>query len=166
MVLRSPKGSHDAFNEPLGARVKPGCTPSWLFLLVSEKWFFSRARNQTGCRMTSLHPGLSLAPSFKYFLGTCSTSIACWTLKEHNIWGFPGGSSGKEDNAGEIRDAGSIARSGRSPGERHGNPLQDSGLENPMDRGAWWATVHRVTKSRTRLKQLGTHTRRFAEGHC
>ena len=46
--------------------------------------------------------------------------------------------------------------SGRSPGERHGNPLQQSCLENLMDRGAWWARVHRVTKSRTQLKQLST----------
>ena len=114
--------------------------------------------------MTSLHPGLSLAPSSKYFLGTCSTSMACWTLREHNIPGFPSGSRGKEPaaNAGEIRDAGSIAGSGRSCGGGHGHPLQYSGLENPMDGGAWWATVQWVT----RLKQLGTHTRKSAEGHC
>ena len=48
-------------------------------------------------------------------------------------------------------------RSGRSPGGGSGNPLQHSCLENPMDKGALWATVHRVTKSRTRLKQLSTH---------
>ena len=99
--------------------------------------------------MASLHPGLSLAPSFKCFLGTCSTSVACWTLRKHNTRGFPGGSGGDEATAGEIRDAGSIAGSGRAPGGGHGSPLQDSGLENPMDRGAWWPTVHRVTKSRT-----------------
>ena len=52
-------------------------------------------------------------------------------------------------NAGDIRDAGSIPGSGRSPGKGHGNPLQYSCLENPMDRGAWWATVHRVAKSWT-----------------
>ena len=46
---------------------------------------------------------------------------------------------------------GSIPESGRSPGEGNGNPLQYSGLENLMDRGAWWATVHRVTKSQTQL---------------
>ena len=46
---------------------------------------------------------------------------------------------------------------GRSPGGGHGNPLQCSCLENFMDRGAWWATVHRVTKSRTRPKQLSIH---------
>ena len=54
-------------------------------------------------------------------------------------------------NAGGRRDAGSIPGSGRSPGEGHGNPLWYPCLENPMDRGAWRATVHRVTKSQTQL---------------
>ena len=49
-------------------------------------------------------------------------------------------------NAGDKRDTGSIPGSGRSPGGGHGNPLQDSCLENPMDRGAWQATVHRGHK--------------------
>ena len=49
-------------------------------------------------------------------------------------------------NAGHIIDVGSIPWSGRSPGEGNDNPLQCSRLENPMDRGAWWATVHGVTK--------------------
>ena len=50
-------------------------------------------------------------------------------------------------NAGYRRDVGSIPESERYPGEGHGNPLQYSCLENSMDRGAWWATVHRVTES-------------------
>ena len=54
--------------------------------------------------------------------------------------------------AGDIRDVGSTPASGRSPGGGHGNPLQYSCLENLMDRGAWWAMVHGVAKSRTRLK--------------
>ena len=49
-------------------------------------------------------------------------------------------------SAGDIRDVGSIPGSGRSPGEGNGNPLQYSCLENSIDRGAWWATVYRVTK--------------------
>ena len=49
-------------------------------------------------------------------------------------------------NAGDVRDAGSIPGLGRSPGEGHGNPLQYSCLENPMDRGAWWAIIHRVAE--------------------
>ena len=52
-------------------------------------------------------------------------------------------------NAGDVRDAGSIPGSGRSPGGGNSNPLQYSCLENPMDRGAWQAIVHRVTKSWT-----------------
>ena len=55
-------------------------------------------------------------------------------------------------NAEDIRDAGSIPGLGRSPGGGNDNPLQYSGLENPMDRGAWQAIVRRVVKSRTRLK--------------
>ena len=58
---------------------------------------------------------------------------------------------------GYVDDAGSIPESGRSSGEGHGNPLQYSFLENPMDREAWWARVHRVTKSQTCLKQLSVH---------
>ena len=65
--------------------------------------------------------------------------------------------------AGDIRDAGSIPGLGRFPGEGHGNLLQYSCLENPMGRGAWWATVPGVAKSRTRLSDLAsthvpTHT--------
>ena len=62
-------------------------------------------------------------------------------------WDFPSGSDGKESicNAGDL---GSIPELGRSPREGHGNPLQYSCLEHPMDRRTWRATVHRVAKSR------------------
>ena len=60
-------------------------------------------------------------------------------------------------NEGDARDMGSIPGSGRSPGGRHGNPLQYSCLENPRDRGVWQATDHRVAKSRTQLKRLSSH---------
>ena len=63
-------------------------------------------------------------------------------------------------NAEDVRDAGSIPGSERLPGGGHGNPLQYFCLENPMDRGAWQATVHRISKSQTQLKQhslLHTH---------
>ena len=59
-------------------------------------------------------------------------------------------------SAEDVRDTGLIPGSGRSPGGGHGNPLQYSCLENPTDREAWWATVHRVTKSWTQLKRLST----------
>ena len=63
-------------------------------------------------------------------------------------------------NAGDLRDVGLIPGSGRSPEGGRGNPLQYSCLENSMDRGAWRATVHGVSKSQTPLKQLSTHTPR------
>ena len=66
---------------------------------------------------------------------------------------FPGGSDGKV-SACNLGDPGSIPGLGRSPGEGNGLPLQCSCLENPMDGGAWWATVHRVAKSRTRLSDF------------
>ena len=67
--------------------------------------------------------------------------------------GLPGGSDG-EESACNVRDTGLIPGSGRSPGEGHGNPLQYPCLENPMDTGAWRATVHGVTESQTPLKRL------------
>ena len=60
-------------------------------------------------------------------------------------------------SAVDIRDTGSIPGLGRSLGEGNGNPLQHSCLENPMDRGAWRATVHGVAKSQMKLKRLSTH---------
>ena len=62
---------------------------------------------------------------------------------------YPYGGSNSKESACNVRDAGSIPGSGRFPGEGNGNPLQYSYLENPMDRGIWRATVHRVRKSQT-----------------
>ena len=67
--------------------------------------------------------------------------------------GFPGGSEVKA-SAWNAGDPGSIPELGRSPGDGNGNPLQYSCLENPVEGGAWWATVHGVTKSRTRLSDF------------
>ena len=72
--------------------------------------------------------------------------------------GFPGGSEVKVSVC-NMGDPGSIPGLGRSPGEGNGNPLQNSCLENPMDREAWWATVHGVAKSQTRLSDF-THSLR------
>ena len=74
-------------------------------------------------------------------------------LLSGSLVSFPGGSDGKASacNAG---DPGLVPGLRRSPGEGNGNPLQYSCLENPTDRGAWWATIHRVTKSRMRLSEL------------
>ena len=74
-------------------------------------------------------------------------------LLKANTWSFPGGSEGKASacNAGDL---GSIPGSGRSPEEGNGNPLQYSGLENPMDRGAMVDYSPWVTKNRTRLSDF------------
>ena len=68
---------------------------------------------------------------------------------------FPGGSDGKA-SVYYVGDPGSIPGLGRYPGEGNGNPLQYSCLENPMDGGAWLATVHGVAKSQTRLSDFTT----------
>ena len=68
-------------------------------------------------------------------------------IRSHN---FPGGSDGKA-SVYKAGDLGLIPGLERSPGEENGNPLQYSYLKNPMDRGAWWATVHGVAQSETWL---------------
>ena len=65
------------------------------------------------------------------------------------------------DSSGSTRDSGLIPGLGRAPGGGHSNPLQCSCLENPLDRGAWWATVHRVTKSGTGMKEFSTYARHY-----
>ena len=85
------------------------------------------------------------------------------TLSLLLFMGFPGGASGKEP-ACQCRRHMRLRfnpGSGRSPGGGHGNPLQCSCLENPMDGGTWQATVHGVTKSRTQLKRLSRHARPY-----
>ena len=72
---------------------------------------------------------------------------------KEDTWGFWGGASGKEFtcHCRKCKKYSSIPGSGKSSGEATGNPLQYSCLGNPMDRGTWWATVHRITKSQTQL---------------
>ena len=79
-------------------------------------------------------------------------NLNSWTL--FSFMGFPDGPSAKEltCQCTRLRDTGLLPVTGRSPGGGHGNPLQNSCLENPMDTGAWRATVHRVTESQTQLK--------------
>ena len=72
------------------------------------------------------------------------------------LWGFPGGSDGKE-SACKAGEPGSIPRLGRSPEEGHGNSLQYSYLENPIDREAWQAIVHGVIQSWTQLSNYHFH---------
>ena len=100
-------------------------------------------------------------------LGRCSCPSLCELVKASSIWhitpppphgnpGLPQWLSGKEStcNAGAAGDMGLIPGWGRSPGGGHGNLPQDSCLQNPMDRGAFWAVVHGVAKSWTQLSNL------------
>ena len=86
----------------------------------------------------------------------------CICLAAHLCFfvGFLGGTSGKESTCQcrrLLREAELIPDLGSSPEGGHGNPLQYSCLRNPMDRGAWWTTVHKVAKSRTWLKWVSIH---------
>ena len=86
-----------------------------------------------------------------------TTFLSSFFLNTLSWEGFLGGLVVKNlpATAGDVRDTGLIPGSGRSPGGGHGSPLQYSCLGNPMDRGAWWVTIHRVAKSQTWLKGLG-----------
>ena len=100
-------------------------------------------------------------PSVIHILDNFRQSTCSWgcdffiSFLKYSLWfsEHPGGSEIRASacNAGDL---GLISGSGRSPGEGNGNPLQYSCLENPMDGGAWWATVHGVAKSRTRLSDF------------
>ena len=79
------------------------------------------------------------------YINTCGKFLYYWFSH------FPG-NSGSKESACNTEDAGSIPGSGRFPGEGNGNPLQFSCLGNPMGRGAWWTTIHGVTKSQTWLR--------------
>ena len=103
-----------------------------LVTIHNESLFFARDKSPFGCFDCILFSVLATQTLFDQ-----------WLL-------FPGGSHSKASVC-NVGDLGSIPGSGRSPGEGNGNPLQYSCLENSMDRGAWWATVHGVAKSWTQL---------------
>ena len=92
------------------------------------------------------HPLLLLPSIFLIFIHLFRTSQIVLVVKNLS------------DNAGDIRDKGSIPGLGRSTGEGNGNPPQYSCWENPMGRGAGWAKAHRIAKSQTQLKWLSTHS--------
>ena len=104
---------------------------------------------------TGVHMSLSILVSLMCMpssgiAGSYGSSISSFL---RNLWSFSGGSDGKV-SAHNEGDPGLIPGLERPPGEGNGNPLQYSCLENSMDGGAWWATVHGVTKSWTRLRDL------------
>ena len=119
------------------------CVQGILLRSMRTKWDYGRAQQ-----------GVPESPPTlgKWAVAT----IICKTIGEIKyssrgyLKGFPGGSDGKE-SACDVGDPVSTAGSGRPPGEGNDNPLQYPCLENPMDRGAWWATVHGVTRSQTSL---------------
>ena len=114
-------------------------------MVISKAFFVYYPRNN----ISNLNQRLKYLPLFLKFSGVILYMVLPYTKNR----GFPGGSEVKASacNAGDL---GLIPGSGRSPGERNGTPLQYSCLENPMDGGAWWATVHRVAKSRTWLSDF------------
>ena len=106
--------------------------------------------------------GLKVSSLFRMYYVTLGCLVACsnWRIAWDLGHRFPDGSDDKASahNAGDL---GSIFGSGRSPEEGNGNPLQCACLENSMDGGSWWATVHGVTKSRTKLSNFT-----FFLDHC
>ena len=114
--------------------------------------------------LPDLHIGFSrgrsgglVFPSLSEFYGLMAFNC----IRVPHLWVFPGGTNGKESTCQckRHRDIGSIPGSEWSLGGRHSNPLQYSCLENPMDRGAWQTTVHRIANTCTQLKWLSPHAR-------
>ena len=119
-----------------------------------------KCKRETSCKCLACDPSSScLRFWWKGLVGHHNPSLfdLQGTFLHMCNWGgllnFPGGSDGKA-SACNAEGTSLISGLGRSPGEGNGNPLQDSCLENLMDRGAWWATVCEVTKSWTRLREL------------
>ena len=104
------------------------------------------------CSPSSQLPSHSLPPSASL---TLPASISIWGFDP--LFGGPPGSSRSKESASSAGNLGLIPGSGRSPREENGYSFQYSCLENPMDRGAWQAIVHRVAESQTQLKWLSIH---------
>ena len=123
------------------------------------------------CWMLHFLNGFSHYPVFYLSFPSVCPSLL-FSKRYYHLYGkrsFPGlpwwlRGKGSACRPGATGDTGSIPGSGRSSREGHGNPLQYSCLENPMDRGAWWATLHGVAKSRTQLEQLSIYTWDFPGG--
>ena len=127
----------------------------WFFTFKLKVWFALQFR---AIKAKTLK--LKSCPSF-YFISCFLIQISSYRntflkCNQWQLWDFPDGTIVKNlpASAGDVRDMGSISGLEGSPGGGRGNPLQYSCLENPTDRGAWWATVHGIAKSRTLLKQL------------
>ena len=136
--------------------------------LLSRHPVWRRASPMPGVSPDSACTPLALSSSHTQGSSHCCKA-ACYprclvSLQRTNLKALVlGGTSGKEPTYQYRRHKRCkfCPGSGRSPDGGHGNSLQYSCLENPMDRGAWWAEVHRIAKSRTLLKQLSTHVPYF-----
>ena len=134
----------------------------------SDMWVLPKGQHIE--KTTAKSPGTSLCSDLHLVamalgpqqLSRSRPALLCFTEEPQAQKGFPGGTSGKDPSAsaGDMRDAGLIPGLGRSPGGGHGSPLQYFCLGSPMDRGAWWATVHGVAESDTTdTTNTHTHTR-------
>ena len=94
---------------------------------------------------------------FKEEIILCLKKQILCSRKAYMYMSFPGGISGKEPSCQCRKQTRVISLGQKTPGEGNDNPLQYSCLENSMDRGAWWGTVHRITKGWTQLKRLSMH---------
>ena len=101
---------------------------------------------------------------YKLYMCVCVCIIYIWNKFNTLSWGFPGCSVVKIPHV-NTRDMDLIPGLGRSTGGGNGNPLQHFRLENPMDRGAWWATVHVVTKSEPDWTHARAHTHTHTHTH-
>ena len=144
------RGSSQPRDQTLVSRIAGGLFTSWA--TREPRPFHYHLSKPSPSFMSCLHHVFHISPV------TVALSGAAWwssgedaTFQRSGCRFNPRWWLRPKESACHVGDLGSIPGSGRSPGERNGNPLQSSGPENPMDRGACWATVHGVTKSRTRL---------------
>ena len=139
-------------SDELGRTVRAclALVPTFSSVLLKNMYYFIVAHQTFGCSTqtlsSSMYGVLATGPP-----GKCPQFNFSFLLLF--FWGSPGGAGLKNSsaNAGDAKDSSSILGLGRSSGGGNGNPLQYSCLGNPMDRGAWGATVHGVAKSQTRL---------------
>ena len=153
-------------------RILQARTLEWVAISFSNAWKWKVKLKLLSCvrllvtPWTAAHQApLSVGLFRQEWVGChCLLSLSNMHLSFLHVYlGFPGGSSGKAPacQCRRHRDAVSVLGWGRSLGGGPGNPLRYSCLEKPLDWGAWLATVHRVTKNQTQLKQLSTHAHIF-----
>ena len=117
------------------------------------RWQHALAFDNQQCHGGSLSPPVENQSSTHFIVPATAHFKRLFGVPLKTLLGFPGASEVKA-SACSVGDLGLIPGSGRSPGEGNGNPLQYSCLENPMDRGVWWATVQGVAKSQSDFTSL------------